>query len=133
MSNKIQELQSALVSGFIDHTRASKHTLKPELLVNDGQGRKVLTSINSHLQFCDKFWFSVAFVTTSGIACLKQELMELERKEIPGRILVSQYLNFTQPEALRELLKFKNLDVRIATDSNFHAKGYLLGLTQQSV
>ncbi len=125
MSNKIQELQSALVSGFIDHTRASKHTLKPELLVNDGQGRKVLTSINSHLQFCDKFWFSVAFVTTSGIACLKQELMELERKEIPGRILVSQYLNFTQPEALRELLKFKNLDVRIATDSNFHAKGYL--------
>ena len=125
MSNKIQELQNALISGFIDHTRASKHTLKPELLVNDGQGRKVLTSINTHLQFCDKFWFSVAFVTTSGIACLKQELMELERKEIPGRILVSQYLNFTQPEALRELLKFKNLDVRIATDSNFHAKGYL--------
>ncbi|WP_298807401.1 DUF3427 domain-containing protein [uncultured Psychrobacter sp.] len=125
MSNKIQELQNALVSGFIDHTRASKHTFKPELLVNDGQGRKVLTSINTHLQFCDKFWFSVAFVTTSGIACLKQELMELERKEIPGRILVSQYLNFTQPEALRELLKFKNLDLRIATDSNFHAKGYL--------
>lgn len=125
MSNKIQELQNALISGFIDHTRASKHTFKPELLVNDGQGRKVLTSINTHLQFCDKFWFSVAFVTTSGIACLKQELMELERKEIPGRILVSQYLNFTQPEALRELLKFKNLDVRIATDSNFHAKGYL--------
>lgn len=125
MSNKIQELQNALISGFIDHTRASKHTLKPKLLVNDGQGRKVLTSINSHLHFCDKFWFSVAFVTTSGIACIKQELMELERKEIPGRILVSQYLNFTQPEALRELLKFKNLDVRIATDSNFHAKGYL--------
>lgn len=125
MNNRIQELQNALVSGFIDHTRASKHTFKPELLINDGQGRKVLTSINTHLQFCDKFWFSVAFVTTSGIACLKQEFMELERKEIPGRILVSQYLNFTQPEALRELLKFKNLDVRIATDSNFHAKGYL--------
>ncbi len=125
MGNKFQELQSALTSGFIDHTQASKHAFKPELLVNDGQGRKVLTSINSHLQFCDKFWFSVAFVTTSGIACLKQELMELEKKEIPGRILVSQYLNFTQPEALRELLKFKNLDVRIATDSNFHAKGYL--------
>lgn len=44
MSNKIQELQNALISGFIDHTRASKHTLKPELLVNDGQGRKRIMS-----------------------------------------------------------------------------------------
>ncbi|WP_201582870.1 DUF3427 domain-containing protein [Psychrobacter jeotgali] len=119
------ELKSALVSGFIDHSQASKHTLKPELIINDGKGRKVLTTINNHLQSSDNFWFSVAFVTTSGIACLKQELLELETRGVSGRILVSQYLNFTQPEALRELLKFKNLDVRIATGSNFHAKGYL--------
>ena len=45
MGNKLQELQGALISGFIDHTQASKHAFKPELLVNDGQGRKVLTSI----------------------------------------------------------------------------------------
>lgn len=124
-SNIYEDLKSALVSGFIDHSQASKHDFKPQLLVNDGKGKKVLTSINKHLQSSDKFWFSVAFVTTSGIACLKQELIELEKKQVPGRILVSQYLNFTQPEALRELLKFKNIDVRIATDSNFHAKGYL--------
>lgn len=124
-SSNLEELQSALVSGFIDYSHAAKYTFKPELVVNDGEGRKVLTSINNHLQLCDKFWFSVAFVTTSGIACLKQELLELEKRGVLGRVLVSQYLNFTQPEALRELLKFKNLDVRIATDSNFHAKGYL--------
>ncbi len=124
-NSHIQELQNALISGFIDHTQASKQTLKPELLTNDGQGKKVLNSISTHLQTCDEFWFSVAFVTTSGIACLKQQLLELETKKVSGHILVSQYLNFTQPEALRELLAFKNLTVRIATASNFHAKGYL--------
>jgi|26BtaG_2_1085354.scaffolds.fasta_scaffold05277_1 superfamily II DNA or RNA helicase len=126
MSIEIDDLQSALISGFIDHSQVSKHTFKPEILVNDGHGKKVLTSITRHLNDCDDFWFSVAFVTTSGTACLKQQLIDLDNKQVPGRILVSQYLNFTQPQALRELLKFKNLDLRIApVKSNFHAKGYL--------
>lgn len=125
MNLELGDLKSALISGFIDHSQVSKHTFKPELLVNDGQGKKVLSSINHYLQLCDNFWFSVAFVTTSGTACLKQQLIEIEKRGISGRILVSQYLNFTQPQALRELLKFKNLDLRIATNSNFHAKGYL--------
>jgi len=34
-------------------------------------------------------------------------------------------LNFTQPEALRRLLKFKNIELRINTNDNFHSKGYL--------
>ena len=111
MSGALIELQNALVSGFIDYSQVSKHTFKPELVVNDGNGRKVLTSIQKHLKSCDEFWFSVAFVTTSGIACLKQQLIELDAEGIRGRILVSQYLNFTQPQALRELLKFKNMEV----------------------
>lgn len=119
------ELSEALTSGYLDHQHVSKHTLKPELLFNDGQGRKVLTEIKKQLTYCDHFWFSVAFATTSGLACIKQELIDLENKGIQGKVLVSQYLNFTQPEALRELLKFKNIEARISTDSNFHAKGYL--------
>ncbi|CAM4109790.1 DEAD/DEAH box helicase [Psychrobacter arenosus] len=126
MNVDFADLESALISGFIDHSKVSKHTFKPEILVNDGHGKKVLTSVTRHLNDCDDFWFSVAFVTTSGTACLKQQLIDLENKQVPGRILVSQYLNFTQPQALRELLKFKNLDLRIAPiKSNFHAKGYL--------
>ena len=121
----VSELFEALTTGYVDHQHVSKQTLKPELLFNDGQGRKVLTEIKKQLTYCDHFWFSVAFVTTSGLACIKQELLELEKKGVQGKILVSQYLNFTQPEALRELLKFENIEACIATDSNFHAKGYL--------
>ena len=34
-------------------------------------------------------------------------------------------MNFTQPEALRQLLKFKNIELKISVNTNFHAKGYL--------
>lgn len=39
-SNIYEDLKSALVSGFIDHSQASKHDFKPQLLVNDGKGKK---------------------------------------------------------------------------------------------
>jgi superfamily II DNA or RNA helicase/HKD family nuclease len=124
MNSQILDLEQCLRTGFIDKEFVSSQLFQPELLVNDGNKQKVVMAINEQLQHCDRFWFSVAFVTTSGIACLKQALIELEENGIYGRILVSQYLNFTQPEALRQLLGFKNIEVRIAVDVNFHAKGY---------
>nr|WP_278036510.1 DUF3427 domain-containing protein [Flavobacterium nitratireducens] len=68
---------------------------------------------------------SVAFVTTSGVATIINKLKELENRGIKGEILVSQYLNFTQPEALKRLLQFKNINLKIATIGNAHAKGYI--------
>ena len=41
------------------------------------------------------------------------------------KFLISQYLNFTQPEALKSLLKFSNIETRLIIDKNFHGKGYL--------
>jgi superfamily II DNA or RNA helicase/HKD family nuclease len=125
MVSNTLELQKSLMTGFVDKNIISNHSLQPELLVNNGKGNTVAAALREQLQQCDSFWFSVAFVTTSGVACLKQELIELESKNIKSRILVSQYLDFTQPEALKQLLKFSNIELRIATDSDFHAKGYL--------
>jgi len=125
MTKEILELKQSLETGFVDKNHVSNHLLQPEFLVNDGNGLKVLTTIKEQLLDCDEFWFSVAFVTTSGLASLKQEFLELGRNNIKGKVLVSQYLNFTQPEALRQLLKLGNIELRIAVDSDFHAKGYL--------
>ena len=55
----------------------------------------------------------------------RQTLILLEKKNIKGRILASQYLNFTQPEALRRIKKFKNIELKISTEGSFHSKGYL--------
>ena len=87
--------------------------------------KKVLSSILHELENCSRFYISVAFITTSGVATIINTLKELEYKEIKGEIIVSQYLNFTQPEALKRLLQFNNIDLRIATTGNAHSKGYI--------
>ena len=126
MSFDNQPLLNSLQTGFIDKSFKSNQSYRPQLLVNDKKtGKKVLSTIQQELENCEEFWFSVAFVTSSGFATLANTFKELEDKNIPGKILVSQYLNFTQPEALRKLKQLKNVDLRIVTEGDFHSKGYL--------
>ena len=121
------KLEQSLKSGFINETLPSYAEYLPQLLVNDkNEGKKVLSSIIQELNNCEEFWFSVAFVTTNGVATLIETLISLEKKGIKGKILVSQYLNFTQPEALRRLLQFKCFEIKIDNENSFHSKGYLL-------
>lgn len=123
------ELQSALYAGYIDGTTAIaevKEQYMPRLLTNDPEKKtKVLTSILSELDSCDEFLFSVAFITNSGVECLIDTLQKLRNRGIKGKILASQYQNFTEPRALKRLIGFDNIEVRIQTENNFHAKGYL--------
>lgn len=126
MSEILKELEQSLNTGFINSFNHSKLEYRPHLLQNDATaGKKVLTTLNRSLLDCDEFWFSVAFITSSGVATLLTALQELELKGIKGKVLASQYLNFTDPEALRKLLLFKNISLRISVGDNFHSKGYL--------
>lgn len=126
MNNLRGELSNSLQTGFVDKYFLSNLDFRPQLIVNDRKaGKKVLTSIENGLKSCDEFWLSVAFVTTSGVATIINTLKELENKNKKGKLLVSQYLNFTNPEALRRILQFKNIDLRISVDRKFHSKGYL--------
>ncbi len=119
-------LAASLTNGFIDCNMKSIEKYNPKLLVNDyKRGMKVLTSIESELRTCDEFYFSVAFITGSGVVSLINTLKELEEKGVKGKIITSQYQNFTQPGALRRLLEFKNIQLKIVTDEDFHAKGYI--------
>ncbi|UZR99847.1 DUF3427 domain-containing protein [Chondrinema litorale] len=124
--NKSEIHNESVKSGLVNKKNNSQTNYQPELLVNDtSNGKKFLTNLISELESCNEFWISVAFVTTSGIATLMNTLIELEKKNIRGKILTSQYLNFTQPEALKRLRKFKNIELKIAINDSFHSKGYL--------
>ena len=126
MTQLFGELEEAIKTGFLNKSISSNERLQPRLLLNDSsRGEKVLGSILNALDQCDTFWFSVAFVTSSGIACLHNKLRQLEKREVKGKILVSQYLNFTNPEALRALGRFPNIEARFIQDVDFHGKGYL--------
>lgn len=126
MSEKLHHLIGSLHTGYVDKELPSYRPLWPGLIINDKtQGKKVLSTLLYELNNCEEFWISVAFVTTSGVAVLIETLNELELIGIKGKILVSQYLNFTHPEALKRLLKFTNIELKIAVEGNFHSKGYL--------
>lgn len=122
-----ETLINSLKTGFIDKSlQSSNRAYRPELITNDIENNKiVLSTIINELEKCEEFWISVAFITTGGIATIINTLIALEKKEIKGKILASQYLNFTQPEALKRLKQFKNIELRIAVDGANHSKGYL--------
>ena len=126
MADFISQFRKSLETGFIDKDIGSEFLYQPKLLVNSKNPRKkILSSLLWELQTCESFFISVAFLTTGGVASIINVLNELEQKGVQGKIVVSQYLNFTQPEALRKLLKFKNIELKIATNVDAHSKGYL--------
>ncbi len=89
-----------------------------------------MVSIEEELKRCDEFSISVAFITKSGITPLLQTLKELEEKNIPGRIMTTDYLTFSEPEALRKLSELKNIELKIYSVDDqqkigFHTKGYI--------
>ncbi len=126
MDNITEIFNSSLQTGYVDKNILSNIAYQPELLVNQkNPPKKVLSTLLHELENCNEFYISVAFVTTSGVATIINKLKDLENRKIKGEILVSQYLNFTQPEALKRLCQFKNINLRIATKGNAHAKGYI--------
>lgn len=127
---KINELRSGFETAYIDGSVASSMAYKPQFLSNNyKEGKKVISSIEDELLACDQFQISVAFITMSGITPLLQTLKELEKKQIPGEILTTNYLNFSEPKALEKLNGLSNITLKMydveAADMGFHTKGYI--------
>lgn len=128
--NSINEIISGMTTAYIDSSYNSNLAYRPEFIFNDyKQGKKVLSSIEDELNCCDEFSISVAFITMSGITPLLQIFDELEKKNIKGRILTTDYLNFSEPAALDKIASLENIELRMfQTNSEiggFHTKGYI--------
>ena len=122
----VAELRKGLETGFVNLQYMADDRYVPKILTNNRTKQtKVLDTVLYELEHCDEFFFSVAFITNSGVACLIDVLKKLESKNIKGSIIASQYQNFTEPRALERLIALTNVEVKIVTDQNFHAKGYL--------
>lgn len=129
-NDKITTLQTAIQTAYLDHTINSNLAYRPEFISNNYKlGKKVLVSIEEELQRCEEFCISVAFITKSGITPLLQTLKDLEQKNIPGKILTTNYLMFSEPEALEKLAGLKNIELKMYIASSetggFHTKGYI--------
>ena len=127
---KIIQLKQGLSTAFINQNISSNLAYKPQFVSNNyKEGRKVISSIEDELLSCEEFFISVAFITMGGITPLLQTLRELEQRNIPGKILTTDYLTFSDPKALRVLANFKNIELKMFVTENgkegFHTKGYI--------
>lgn len=125
-NNMENEILNSAKTGLINELYNSNLALIPKLIVNDySKGNKVLTELIAELNSCEEFYMSVAFITSSGITPLLETLKTLEQKGIKGKILTTDYLNFSEPKALKRLLGFSNIQLKLYTKENFHTKGYI--------
>ena len=127
---KLNQLKSGLDTAFVDYTHNSSLAYRPEFISNDYQnGKKVLSSLEYELLHCDAFSISVAFIKMSGIVPLLQVFKQLESRGVPGRILTTDYLTFSEPEAFDKLNALKNISLKMyqteGEKDGFHTKGYI--------
>ena len=99
---------------------------------NKSLGTKVLSTIESELSKCTSFSISVAFITYGGLVTLLETLKTLEERGIPGKVLTTDYLLFSDPKALNKLNQFSNIDLRMYKcqegEEGFHTKGYIFNI-----
>ncbi|MDN5953051.1 MAG: DEAD/DEAH box helicase, partial [Loigolactobacillus coryniformis] len=123
--NSSESLLQSLKKGFIDRKVAGSK-LDPQLIVNQSGGQDDLLNImQAEVESCQSFFFSVAFITQSGLDAIKTQLADLAKRGVSGKLLTSTYLNFNEPEVFASLAKIPNLEVRISQKNGFHSKGYL--------
>ena len=128
--NVFDDIQNGIKTAYIDGSVVSNTAYRPQFVSNNHkEGKKVLSSLEDELLACDQFQISVAFITMSGITPLLQTLEELEKQNIPDQILTTNYLNFSEPRALKKLNKLTNITLKMydveAASEGFHTKGYI--------
>jgi superfamily II DNA or RNA helicase/HKD family nuclease len=127
------QLESALRNAFVDKEANALSTYAPDFLFNDKDShRKVISTLVEELRKADSFDISVAFINRAGIQLFMETFAELSQRGVKGRILTTDYLNFTEPDAL-DILKtnFPNIEVRMyktndKENDGFHTKGYII-------
>ena len=115
-------LLEALKTSSIDFNIDSDEKYQYELIANGEE--KIVTRLRKYFEDCDEFIISVAFITMGGISLFLEELKNLENRGIKGKILTGDYLTFTEPKALKKLLSYKNIDLKVATNRKHHTKAY---------
>ena len=97
-------------------------------LITNSNDLKFLECLKEEIRTCKSFKFVIAFIKYSGLQLIIEALNQCNEKGIKGEIITSNYLYSTQPYAIKQLMEFKNIDVKIVDVTEFsgglHAKSY---------
>lgn len=84
-------------------------------------------AIKYHLMYCKRAHLAVAFVMSSGVKFLVNSLAAALARGAKIRILTTDYLGVTEPDALDQLIKLPgDIDVRLYSEPgrSYHPKAY---------
>ena len=95
--------------GFLNRFVGADQVYNP-LLISNGEEATMLQTIKQELRTTTSFTFSVAFISSTGLALLKQALLDFRGT---GTIITSRYLDFNDPTMFRELLLLENVETLI--------------------
>lgn len=108
-------------------------------LTTGGENNHFLPKLCQAINRANRIDMAVAFIKTTGLNLLFKDMINaLERISHPSklRILTSDYLDITDPEALRKLLLLQDqgAEVRVyqSQGSSFHMKAYLFAGVDES-
>ena len=104
-----ERLRADTVFGFLDATTASEKIFNP-ILITNRNNNTMLRAIRNELRRSTQLVFSVAFITTSALAQLKQELLDYWSRGGRGTIITSTYRDFNTPDTFRELLTLTGIE-----------------------
>ena len=124
-----QEIREKIACGaaaaLVDRTIAYDGAYVPHIIDNGPDGPPLCEVLGGGMRTCSSFDFSVAFISQSGLESIIQPLAEAFARGVRGRILTTDYLTFSEPEALERLMAMEPMvEVRVMTGEAFHTKGY---------
>ena len=126
MDNLAKDIELAAKAAFIDKQIIHSTMLRPSIIDNSlDRQNDMLSCIKKGLSSSKEFMISVSFIRMSGLSMLLQTLKDIDGKGVRGRVITTDYLNYTEPKALRKLLEFPFIELKVATEEAFHIKGYL--------
>ena len=79
----MDNISDSVYTSLVDKNHISQKDLRLKLLYNDYQNNMKLSyELEYLLANCESFYFSVAFISESGLATLKEKLFLLQKREI---------------------------------------------------
>lgn len=99
------------------------------LLTNANKDQNMSAELRREFKTADSVDLLCAFIKSSGIRVIHDELMELKDRGIPLRVITSTYCGATEAAAVERLVSVYGAEVKIGYESKttrLHAKAWLL-------
>lgn len=110
--------QHPILASAVPHTRA----------LVQGDQDPLLPHLLAHMDRSNKVDMAIAFVLLSGVSYIEEHLRDLLQRGGSLRLLVGDYMNVTEPNALVRLLDLEgDVEIRVfnCNGKTFHPKAYL--------